>query len=88
MLLLEITVFRSNKVEQRHFKRNDKERFEIMEKVYSEAAETVEKEYEAKLKKYRSPRKKLCDIDDAEELWNFMEITNDGASMEVKLKLV
>lgn len=76
-------VFRSNKVEQRQGKKDDKKRFEIIEKFYSEASETIEKEYEMQRKKYKSPKRKLCDIDDGEDLWNFMENSNDGISMEV-----
>lgn len=70
-------------MEQRQEKKDDKKQFEIVEKFYSDASEKIEKEYEIHRKKYQSPRKKLCDIDDAEELWNFMEYSNDGVSFEV-----
>lgn len=77
-------VFRSNKVEQREGNKDDLRQFDIYEKFYGEAAAEVEKEYEATMKKYKSPRKKLSDIDDGEELWNFMEHSNDGISFEVQ----
>lgn len=79
-----MAVFRSNKVEQREGKKDDRKQFEIYEKFYSEATEEIEKEYEATMKKYKSPRKKLSDIDDGEELWNFMEHSSDGISFEVR----
>ena len=78
-----ILVFRSNKVEQRESIKYDRKQFEIYEKFYSDASEEIEKEYEATMKKYKSPRKKLSDIDDGEELWNFMEHSCDGISFEV-----
>lgn len=68
-------------MEQRQGKKDDKKRFEMYEKCYSEAHEEVEKEYQAQKKKYK--KRKLCDIDDGEELWNFMENSNDGVSFEV-----
>lgn len=75
------TVFRSNKMEQREEKKDDKKRFEMIEKFYSEANDEVEKEYQAQQKKYK--KRKLSDIDDGEELWNFLEHSNDGVSFEV-----
>lgn len=77
-------VYRSNKVEKREGKKDDQKLFEIYEKLYSEAAAQVEKEYESTMKKYKSPRKKLSDIDDGEELWNLMEHSSDGISFEVQ----
>lgn len=81
------TVFRSNKAEQRQSKKDDKKQFEIIEKFYSEATAEIEKEYDAKMKRHKSPRKKLSDIDDGEELWNFMEYSNDGVSFEVRYSI-
>lgn len=75
------TVFRSNKMEQREEKKDDKKRFEMIEKFYSEANDEVEKEYQAQRKMYK--KRKLSDIDDGEELWNFLEHSNDGVSFEV-----
>lgn len=75
-------------MEQREGRKDDRKHFEIYEKFYSEAAAVVEKEYESKMKKYKSPRKKLSDIDDGEELWNFMEHSNDGISYEVQFFLL
>lgn len=80
-------VLRSNKVEQRESKKDDRRHFEIYEKLYSEAAAQIDKEYESKMKKYKSPRKKLSDIDDGEELWNFLEHSSDGISFEVRFFL-
>lgn len=74
-------VFRSNKMEQREEKKDDKKRFEMIEKFYSQANDEVEKEYQAQRKKYK--KRKLSDIDDGEELWNFLEHSNDGVSFEV-----
>lgn len=71
-------------MEQRQGKKDDKKQFETIEKLYGDASEQIEKEYDMQRKKYRSPRKKLCDIDDAEELWNFMEYSTDGVSFEVR----
>lgn len=56
----------------------------MVEKFYGEASEMVEKEYQSARKKYR--RRKLCDIDDGEELWNYLEDSNDGVSFEVSIK--
>lgn len=70
-------------MEKRQGKKDDKRRFEVYEKFYSEASEQVEKEYERQRRKNKSPKKKLCDIDDGEELWDFMENSNDGICMEV-----
>lgn len=81
-------VFRSNKVEQRECKKDDRKHFEIHEKLYSEASVEVEKEYESKSKKYKTARKKLSDIDDGEELWNFLEYSSDDISIEVGLFIV
>lgn len=77
------TVFRSNKVEQRQGKKDDKKQFEIIEKFYNEANKEIEKEYEMERKMRKPSKQKLCDMDDGEELWNFMENSNDGISMEV-----
>lgn len=77
------TVFRSNKVEQRQGKKDDKKQFEIIEKFYSDANDQIEKEYEKQRKMRKRSKRKLCDMDDGEELWNFMENSNDGISMEV-----
>lgn len=79
-----VTVFRSNKVEQRQGKKDDRKQFEIIEKFYSEAAAEIEKDDAAKMKRTKSAKKKLSDIDDGEELWNFMEYSNDGISFEVR----
>ena len=77
-------VFRSNKVEQRQTKKDDKKRFDLIEKLYSEANAEIEKEYEQKRKKYkRRSKRNIRDIEDGEELWNFMENSND--SIDVRL---
>lgn len=81
-------VFRSNKVEQRQGKKDSKKHFEIIEKFYSEASEQIEKEYESHRKKHTRSRQKLCDINDGEELWNFMEHSNDGITFEVRAFLI
>lgn len=71
-MLIVSTVIRSNKKEQRKVKKADKNRSEIIEKFYSEASDRVEREYRnSPRKKYT--KRKLCDIDDGEELWNFLE---------------
>lgn len=51
----------------------------MIEKLYDETSEQIEKEYEKERKK-RTGRtsKKVCDIEDAEELWNYMESSNDS----------
>lgn len=65
-------------MEQRQSKEDAKKHDKVMEKLYSNASEEIEKEYEIQRKKYRSSRKKLCEIDDGEELWHFMEYSNDA----------
>lgn len=76
-----MTVFRS-KIEKREGRKEEQSRIEIYEKIYHEAAEEIEKEYEATMKTYKS-KKKLSDIDDGEELWNFMKHSSDGIPFEV-----
>lgn len=77
-------VFRSNKVEQRQTKKDDKKRFDLIEKLYSEANAEIEKEYEQKRKKYRRRSKRnICDIEDGEELWIFMENSNDSTDVRL-----
>lgn len=72
-------------MEQRQNKKDDKKQFDVYEKLYSEASAVVEKEYvENRKKTKRRSKRKICDIEDGEELWNFMEDSND--SIEVKLE--
>lgn len=66
----------------RQSKKDDKQHLDLVEKLYSEATEQVEKEYEKERKKTRRTSKNVCDIDDGEELWNYMESSND--SIDVK----
>lgn len=73
-----ITVFISRKAEQRRSRRDDSKHFETYEKAYNEASEQVEKEYEMERNKNRRKKKKICDIDDGEELWNYMDSSNDS----------
>lgn len=82
LLIFSLTVFRSNKVEQRENKKYDKKQFELYEKFYSEVSDQVEKEYDRERKKRKRPTKKICDIDNGEELWNLLDISNDA--IEVK----
>lgn len=78
------TVIRSNKKQQREEKEADKNRSKMMEKFYSEASDKVEREQQkTPRKKYK--RRKLCDIEDGEELLNYLEDSNDGASFEVSV---
>lgn len=78
-------VFRSNKVEQRQSRKDDTKHFDVYEKLYSEASEEIEKEYEKNRKRSKqNSKRKICDIEDGEELWNYMENSND--SFEVKSK--
>ncbi|XP_055298037.1 uncharacterized protein LOC129566276 [Sitodiplosis mosellana] len=78
------TVFRSNKVEQRQNKQDDKKHLDIIEKLYAEANAEVEKEYEGKRKKSkRRSKQKICDIEDGEELWNYLEDSNDSIEMDL-----
>ncbi|XP_031629337.1 uncharacterized protein LOC116344750 [Contarinia nasturtii] len=77
------TVFRSNKVEQRQNQKDDKKRLENVEKFYEEASIIIEKEYEEDRKASKRTKKKICDIDDGEELWNFMENSNDSIELDL-----
>lgn len=70
-------------MEQRQNIQDDKKQLEIIEKLYSEASDQVEKEYASIRKKSNRSKKKIRDIDDGEELWSYMENSND--SIEVGL---
>lgn len=74
------TVFRSRKVELRQNAKDENAHFDICQKLYFEASEQIEKEYESerKKKKRTKSKKKVCDIEDGEELWNYMESSNDS----------
>lgn len=77
------TVFRSEKVERRCNTIESQKRLDIIEKFHFEVSKEVEDEYEDKKKSIKSPKRKISEIDDAEELWELMEHSNDPAAVEV-----
>lgn len=68
-------------MENRQNQQDDKKHFELFEKFYNEASTVVENEYETSRKATKRSKKKICDIDDGEELWNFMENSNDSVEV-------
>lgn len=80
------TVFRSEKVERRCNSIEGQKRLEIIEKFHFEVSKEVDDEYEARKKTIKSPKRKLTEIDDAEELWEFMEHSHDPVAVEVSIQ--
>lgn len=55
----------------------------MIERLYIEVTTEVEEEYEKRRKSIKAPKKKLQNIDDAEEMWEFLEHSNNPADIEV-----
>lgn len=77
------TVLRSEKVERRHTRIEERERFELVEKLYSQVRNEVEIEFEERRKTIEPPKTKIAEIADAEELWKLMERSHDPTAVEV-----
>lgn len=78
------TILRSEKVERNLSKIEDRKRLDRIEALHSQFSEEVDKEYQQKRKRIKSPKRKLRDIDDAEELWEYYEHSNDPEFVEVR----
>lgn len=64
-------------MEQRQGRRDDQKKFEALEKIYLDASMDIDKEYENERKSFKFSNRKLCDIEDGEELWHYLESSND-----------
>lgn len=72
-------------MERKHRQSEDHKRLEMTEKFYNEANNEIEKELEAERKRIEAPTKKLCDIENGEDLWKLLEISRDVESFEVNI---
>lgn len=77
------TVFRSEKVERRLNRLEDRRRLDLIETLYSQESRMVEEELASKHKSFKSPNKKISEIDEPEELWALLEYSSDPTGMEV-----
>lgn len=84
MGIYQFLAYRSCRVEQRQSRQDDQKKFETLEKLYLDVSMDVDKEYERSRKSFNVSTRKLADIDDGEELWHYMETSND---MEVRLRV-
>lgn len=79
-----MSVIRSEKIQRRLDASENRKQFDIFETLYSQVSAEVEREYEAKWKESIAfPKRKISEIDDAEELWHLMERSHDAESFEV-----
>lgn len=81
------TFLRSEKVERRHCRLEDRKRLDLIEILYSQVSREVEDEFEIKRKSIKPPRKKVAEMEEAEELWELMERASDPAGVEVRFYL-
>lgn len=49
----------------------------MLEKLYLDASMEIDKEYEVERKSFKFSNRKICDIEDGEELWHYLETSND-----------
>lgn len=80
MLLL---AFHSEKVERRKNISEDQKRLETIERLYSDVSTEVEQEHELKRKAIKKSKRKLSEMDDGKELWQYVEYSNDAESIDV-----
>lgn len=78
------SVFRSQQVERRQTISEDQKRLEMIERLHNKISLEVEKEYEKRRKSIKPPLRKLADIDDAEEMWELLEHSNNPEDLEVR----
>lgn len=76
-------MLQSQQVEKRQNISEDQKRLEMIERLYNEVTIEVEKEYANRTKAIKAPNKKLKDIDDAEEIWEYLEYSRNPADSEV-----
>lgn len=62
---------------QRHGGRDDQKRLEMLEKIYLDVSLEIDKEYENERKSFKLTHRNVCDINDGEELWHYLESSND-----------
>lgn len=77
------TVFRSEKVHRKLAEIERGRRLDRIETLHNRFSLEVQKEHELQRKKIQPPRRKLKDIDDPEELWQYYEYSKDPDSVEV-----
>lgn len=79
-------VFRSEKLERKCNKLNDRKRFEDIEELYSTLHEEVDKEFEMikDVRKLNSlNHQNISEVEDAEDLCLLLEASHDAVSLEV-----